>query len=65
MEGTTAMTVSAFLENVSTVLGQCITWVGNVINTITGTPVLLAIFCIGFAPLAIHWAKMLLNLSQN
>ena len=65
MEGETAMTMAQFLENIGTVLTQCIAWVGTVITTITGNPVLLTIFCIGFAPLAIHWAKLLLNISQN
>lgn len=65
MEGTTAMTMTQFLENIGTVLSTCIQWVGTVVTTIVGNPVLLTIFCIGFAPLAIHWAKLLLNLSQN
>lgn len=46
MDGTTAVTVASLLADVGSVFTQCMTWVGTVTSTVTGSPLLL-LSCVG------------------
>lgn len=52
MEGV-VMTMSAFLTEIGTFFTQCVTWLGDVLDTVTGNPALtvlvLAMPIVGFA----------------
>lgn len=58
-------TFSTFIADITTALTSALGWVTTVISTLAGNYILYAVLLIGFAPVAIHWGKMLLNLSQN
>lgn len=63
-EGVTTM-MTAFLGAITSALGVAIEWIGTVINVVTGNGVLLALFAVGLAPVAIHWMNLLINSVRN
>lgn len=58
MEG---VTLASILSNVGTILSSAVSWVGTVITTITGSPLLMLAALIPLVGYGVHMLKMLFS----
>lgn len=61
MEGTTKMAISQLLTEASSVVTSGLTWVGQVVDTITGNPLLLLFVVLALVGLGIGLVGRLLH----
>lgn len=60
--GMTAEALSTFLTNVGKVVESAVTWCGDILNMVTGSPVLFTFFVLGLVGLGVGLLSRVKNL---